>query len=109
MLISFTEMSAESPSRTSVFDAVALFTLGMLLSHKIMLTMIVWTIASAVISSGSDFEMFFTLEVIGLLVVREFVDSFATISTKERLDLFIYAGLFVFIVIVLRRVWLAVS
>ena len=81
----------------------------MLLSQKIMLTMISWTIASALISSGSDFEVFFTLEVIGLLILREFVDSFAPIETKERLDLFIYVGLFVFIVIVLRRVWLAVS
>jgi len=81
----------------------------MLLSHKIMLTMVIWTIASAVISSGSDFEVFFTLEVIGLLIIREFVDSFATVEIKERLDLFIYAGLFVFVVIVLRRIWLAVG
>jgi hypothetical protein len=81
----------------------------MLLSQKVMLTMTVWTIVSALISSGSDFEVFFTLEVIGLLIIREFVDSFATIETKERLDLFIYAGLFVFVVIVLRRVWLAVG
>jgi len=81
----------------------------MLLSHKIMLTMVIWTTASAVISSGSDFEVFFTLEVIGLLIIREFVDSFATVEIKERLDLFIYAGLFVFVVIVLRRIWLAVG
>jgi len=81
----------------------------MLQSHKIMLTMTVWTIASVLISSGSDFEVFFTLEVIGLLIIREFVDSFATVDIKERLDLFIYAGLFVFVVIVLRRIWLAVG
>ena len=81
----------------------------MLLSHKIMLSMMIWTIASTIISSGSDFEVFFTLEVIGLLIIREFVDSFATTDVKERLDLFIYAGLFVFVVIVLRRVWLAVG
>lgn len=81
----------------------------MLLSQKIMLSMIIWTIASTLISSGSDFEVFFTLEVIGLLIIREFVDSFATVEIKERLDLFIYAGLFVFVVIVLRRIWLAVG
>ncbi len=81
----------------------------MLLSHKILLSMMIWTIASTILSSGSDFEVFFTLEVIGLLIIREFVDSFATIEIKERLDLFIYAGLFVFVVIVLRRIWLAVG
>jgi hypothetical protein len=81
----------------------------MLLSHKVMLSMVIWTIASAMISSGSDFEVFFTLEVIGLLIIREFIDSFATIDIKERLDLFIYVGLFVFVVIVLRRIWLAIG
>ncbi len=81
----------------------------MLLSQKIMLAMVIWTVASTVISSGSDFEVFFTLEVIGLLIIREFVDSFATVDIKERLDLFIYAGLFVFVIIVLRRVWMAIG
>jgi hypothetical protein len=78
----------------------------MMLSHKIMLTMIVWTLVSMLISSGSDFEIFFTIEMIGFLVIREFVDSFATTEMKERLDVFFYAGLFIFSVMVVRRVFL---
>lgn len=81
----------------------------MLLSHKIMLTMIIWTLVSTVISSGSDFEIFFTIEMLGFLVIREFVDSFATAEIKERLDIFFYAGLFVFAVMVVRRVFLVLG
>lgn len=103
-------MNLENVFSTEIFISLNMYcATEMLLSHKIMLTMVVWTIASAVISSGSDFEVFFTLEVIGLLIIREFVDSFATVDIKERLDLFIYVGLFVFVVIVLRRVWLAIG
>jgi len=81
----------------------------MLLSHKIMLAMIVWTLVSMIISSGSDFEIFFTIEMIGFLVIRELVDSFATIEAKERLDIFFYAGLFIFAIMVLRRVFMVIS
>jgi len=81
----------------------------MLLSHKIMLTMILWSIASALVSSGSNFEVFITIETMGLLVVREFVDSFATADIKERLNIFFYVGLFVFTIVVVRKVFMVIS
>lgn len=81
----------------------------MLLSHKIMLFMVCWTIASALISSGTNFEVFLTIETIGLLLIREFVDSFATTDIKDRLNIFFYAGLFVFTIVIVRRLFLFVS
>lgn len=81
----------------------------MLLSHKIMLIMVVWTVISIIISSGSDYEIFFTIEMIGFLTIREFVDSFATAEIRERLDIFFYGGLFIFAILVMRRVLLVVS
>ena len=81
----------------------------MMLSHKIMLAMIVWTIAAIAISSGSDYEIFFIMEMIGFLIIRELVDSYATIEIKERLDIFLYLGLLVFVTLILRRVFLSIS
>lgn len=81
----------------------------MILTQKLMFVMTLWTGISLLISYEAGFEVFFTLQIIGLLIVREFVDAFASLRTKERLDLFIYAGLIIFSIIVLRRVWLAVA
>lgn len=81
----------------------------MLLSHKIMLAMIIWTIAAIAISSGSDYEIFFIMEMIGFLIIRELVDSYATIEIKERLDIFLYLGLLVFAAMFLRRVFMSFS
>ena len=75
----------------------------MLLSHKLMLSMIAWTIVAIAISSGSDFEIFFIIEMIGFLIIRELVDSFSTTEIKERLDIFFYLMLLVFVAMVLRR------
>jgi len=80
----------------------------MMLSQKLMLIMMVWTTVSIFISAGSDFEVLFTLEMVGFLVIREYVDAFATTELKERLDVFFYAGLFIFAVLVIRRIFLVV-
>lgn len=81
----------------------------MLISHKLFVTMLVWTLASILISMSAGLEVFVTLEIIGLLIVREFTDSYLSKEMKDRFDFFIYAGLFVFVVIVIRRVWLALA
>ena len=71
--------------------------------------MMVWTTISVLISIAAGIEVFVTLELIGLLVVRELTDGFLTSELRQRMDLFIYAGLMLFVVIVLRRVWLVIS
>jgi hypothetical protein len=81
----------------------------MLLSTKIMLTMILWSIMSIGVSSGSNFEVFLTIETIGLLIIREFVDSFATRDIKERLNIFFYVGLFIFTIVITRKLFLLIS
>jgi hypothetical protein len=43
------------------------------------------------------------------LVVRELTDGFLTDEIRQRMDFFIYAGLLLFVVVVLRRVWLVIS
>lgn len=81
----------------------------LLVSHKIFLSMLVWTIVSVAISITAGIEVLATLELIGLLVIRELTDGFLTREIRQRMDVFIYAGLMLFVVVVLRRVWLVVS
>ena len=81
----------------------------LLVSHKLFISMLVWTIASVAISLSAGIEVLATLELIGLLVTRELTDGLLTNQIRQRMDVFIYAGLLLFVVVVLRRVWLVVS
>ena len=81
----------------------------MLISHKIFISMLVWTTISVLISLSAGIEVLVTLELIGLLVVRELTDGFLTGELRRRMDLFIYAGLVLFVIVVLRRVWLILA
>jgi hypothetical protein len=81
----------------------------LLVSHKIFISMLVWTIISILISLSAGIEVLATLELIGLLVIRELTDGLLTNETRQRMDFFIYAGLVLFVVVVLRRVWLVLS
>lgn len=81
----------------------------MLVSYKIFIAMLVWTVISILISLSAGIEVLATLELIGLLVIRELTDGFLTNETRQRMDFFIYAGLVLFVVVVLRRVWLVLS
>jgi hypothetical protein len=71
--------------------------------------MFIWTIISVFISLSAGIEVLATLELIGLLVIRELTDGFLTNELKQRMDFFIYAGLVLFVAVVLRRVWLVLS
>ena len=81
----------------------------MLISEKVFLGMLVWTIVSVLISLSAGIEVLLTLEVIGLLVARELTDSLLTRELRDRMDFFIYAGLVLFMIVVVRRIWLVLS
>jgi hypothetical protein len=71
--------------------------------------MLVWTVIAVLISLSAGVEVLVTLELIGLLVVRELTDGFLTAEIRRRMDLFIYAGLVLFVAVVLNRVWQILS
>jgi len=75
------------------------------LSEKIVLAMMIWVSFALVLSLNSGLEVFLTLILIGVLVIRELSDSFTPVRIKERMDFFIYTFLVVFAIIVIRRVW----
>lgn len=82
---------------------------NVLISHKIFISMLLWTVISVLISLSAGVEVLVTLELIGLLVIRELTDGFLSSELRRRMDLFIYAGLVLFVVVVLRRVLLVLS
>jgi len=81
----------------------------LLISEKVFLGMLVWTFIAILISLSAGVEVLLTLEVIGLLVARELTDSLLTRELRNQIDFFIYAGLFLFMVVVVRRIWLVLS
>lgn len=81
----------------------------MLISHKVFISMFIWSIVAVLIALSAGIEVLVTLLLIGLLIVRELTDGFLSNEMRKRMDLFIYAGLVLFAVVVLRRVWLVLS
>lgn len=105
---------AEDPRSSSIIFPTAMLRSEagisrMLVSEKLFLSMLIWTTVAMLISLSAGLEVFATLELIGLLIVRELTDGFLTRDMKHRMDLFIYAGLVLFVVIVTHRVWLVLS
>lgn len=76
----------------------------MLLSEKITLVVAGWILIVLLITGESNLELFFVLIFIGVLVVRELTDVFTSSNLKERMNLFIYIFLIIFMVIVGKKV-----
>lgn len=81
----------------------------MLMSQKVFVAVSVWTVISVLISLSAGVEVLATLVLIGLLVTRELTDGFLSRELRSRLDLFVYAGLVLFVVVVVQRVFAILS
>jgi hypothetical protein len=80
-----------------------------LISHKVFIAVAIWTVVSILISIAAGIEVLATLILIGLLVTRELTDGFLSRELRYKLDFFVYAGLLLFVVVVVRRVWTILS
>ena len=76
----------------------------MLLSEKLTLIMILLTIIFLVFSGDSILEVFIVLILIGVLILRELVETFAPNDLKDRINFFIYTGSIIFLLIVAIKV-----
>ena len=76
----------------------------MLTSEKITLVLIAWIILLLFITGDENLEIFFILIFIGVLITRELTSMFATVDIKDRIDLFIYIFIIIFIVIVGKKI-----
>ena len=76
----------------------------MLVSEKITLIITIWILFVLFITGDANLEMFFIIIFIGVLIVRELSDIFTTANLKERMNVFIYFFVVIFIVIVGKNI-----
>ena len=76
----------------------------MFMSEKITLVIAGWILLVLFITGDSNLEIFFILIFIGVLIVRELTDVFTTVNLKDRMNIFIYLFILVFIVIVGKKI-----
>jgi len=74
------------------------------MSEKITIFIIAWIIFVLLITGNANLELFFILIFIGVLIIRELTDIFTTVDIKDRINLFIYIFLIIFIIIIGRKI-----
>ena len=74
------------------------------MSEKITLIIMAWILVVLCITGDANLEIFFILIFIGVLIVRLLTDVFTTSNLKERMDMFIYIFIIIFIVIVGKNI-----
>jgi len=74
------------------------------MSEKITLILSIWILLIFVITGDANLEIFFILVFIGVLIVRELTDIYTTSNLKDKMNLFIYIFLIIFIIIVGRKI-----
>jgi hypothetical protein len=75
------------------------------LSEKVGLAMLIWIAFALLLAGIASLAIFPTFILAGVLIMREFPDSFTTVNIKGRVDFFIYAFLVVFAFIVVISDW----
>jgi hypothetical protein len=76
----------------------------MLISEKITFVIALWILMALLITGDTDFELFFVLIFIGVLIVRALSDVFITKTLKFRMNLIIYLFIIIFIVIIGNKI-----
>ena len=76
----------------------------MLTAEKIILVISLWILVALLVTGDTDFELFFVLIFIGILIIRALTDVFITKPMKLRMNLVIVVFLIGFIVIVGNKI-----
>ena len=76
----------------------------MLTSEKITLILAAWVSIVLFITGDANLELFIILIFIGVLIMRELSDVFTTVNLRDRMNIFIYFFLLIFIVIVGKKI-----
>ena len=77
--------------------------ISLLISEKITLAITAWIIFSIYISPDDGLEIFFTLILIGILVIKELTDIFTTRNFRKKINIFIFVFLWIYIVIITQK------
>jgi hypothetical protein len=73
-------------------------------SEKITLVIALWILIALLVTGDADFELFFVIIFIGVLIIRALTDAYITTTLKFRMNLIIYVFIIVFIVIVGNKI-----
>jgi hypothetical protein len=76
----------------------------MLFSEKVTLAMIILTIVFLIISGDRGLDLFLILILIGMIIIRELIEMFASSELKVRMNLFIYIGIITFFILIIEIV-----
>ena len=76
----------------------------MILSERLTFIFILMTIIILIISGDVVLEIFFIMILIGVLILRELIKSFAPNDLKDRMNFFIYTGFIIYIVIIVQKI-----
>ena len=76
----------------------------MLMSEKLTIIISTWTILALFLTGNENYEIFFILIFIGVLITRELTDVFSTEDLKDRMNIFIYIFIIIFIIIVGKKI-----
>ena len=76
----------------------------MLMSEKITLFIAGWILFVLIITGDENLEIFFILIFIGVLIIRELTDVLSSTNLRDRMNIFIYIFLIIFMVIVGKKV-----
>lgn len=74
------------------------------MAEKITIFIVVWIMVVLFITGDAGLEVFLILILVGMLIAREFTDRFTTVHLKNRMNIFIYVLIIVFIVLVGSRI-----
>jgi len=74
------------------------------MSEKITILVAAWSIIILFITSGTELEIFFILILIGFVAIKEFTDRYTSVNLKRKFNIFIFAFLIIFIVIITEKI-----
>jgi hypothetical protein len=74
------------------------------MSEKITLIIATWILIALLVTGNTNLEIFFILIFIGILIIRELADVFTSTNLKDRMNLFIYFFIMIFIIIVGQKI-----
>ena len=76
----------------------------MITSEKIVLVITLWILIALIITKDTDFELFFVIVFIGVLITRALTDVFITTTLKHRMNILIYIFIIIFSIIVGNKI-----
>ena len=76
----------------------------MLTSEKIIFVIALWILVALLVTADTDFELFFVLIFIGILIIRALSDVFITKPLKFRMNLVIFVFIIGFMIIVGNKI-----